>query len=165
MRHFNSMGDFGLHLVELAAKEVVALKAGLEEAAKHVEKTAKDEIGHYQEAEGSFPAWAQLADSTEAEKARLGYPMDAPLLRTGELRDEITHEVEGMEAVVGSADPVMVYQELGTPTIPPRPVLGPAALRNKHTIERTLGAAAVSGILGSERMLSQFTYDFETREG
>jgi phage gpG-like protein len=162
MRHFNSMGDFGLHLVELAAKEVVALKAGLEVAAKHVEKTAKDEIGHYQEAVGSFPAWAPLADSTEKEKARLGYPLDAPLLRTGELRDEITHEVEGLEAVVGSHDPVMVYQELGTPTIPPRPVLGPAALHEKQAIERILGAAAVSGILGATHILPQ--YGFETSE-
>jgi hypothetical protein len=37
----------------------------------------------------------------------------------------------------------MVYQELGTDRIPPRPVLGPAAYKNKDKIERILGEAVV----------------------
>lgn len=160
MREFGSFGAFAAHLLELELAETIALHKGLEVVGQHVEATAKAEIGEYQAELGPFPAWQELADSTEAEKARLGYPSGAPLLRTGELRDSIGHEVGRMEAIIGSTSDVMVYQELGTPTIPPRPVLGPAALHNKETIEAILGAAAVSGLIGGERIHSALGYDF-----
>jgi hypothetical protein len=126
-----------------------------------IEKTAKSEIGVYQESVGPFPAWAPLADSTEEEKARLGYPTDAPLLRTGDMRESITHERDGLEGVVGSDSDILVYQELGTEKIPPRPVMGPAAFTNKKHIERIIGHAAVSGLLGDSH-IPLIGYDFET---
>lgn len=156
---FKSLGDLALHLAALPAMQVVELQHGLEKCAKKIEQTAKDEIGHYQQAAGPFPAWADLADSTEQEKASKGYPVDAPLLRTGEMRDSITHEVHGLEAVVGSKNKKLFYNELGTLTIPPRPVIGPAAFRNMGFILRTIGHAAVSGLVGGERIHPSLGYD------
>src|SRR6185312_4618807 len=90
-------------LIKIAFAEEFALHEGLKAVAKKIEKTAKGEIGNYQKEKGQFPEWAELADSTIAEKERLGYALpDNPLLRTGALRDSITSEVKGLEAVVGS---------------------------------------------------------------
>jgi len=148
VREFTSLGAFGMYLLEAAAATAVTLETGLKRAAEHIEKVAKDEFGEYQPAVGGFPSWAELADSTKAQRVALGYSENDPLLRTGDLRDSISHEVAGLEAVVGSTDDVMVYQELGTETIPPRPVLGPAAIRSEAVIQRMIGEAAVLGILG-----------------
>jgi HK97 gp10 family phage protein len=137
---------FAEKLVKLVVAEEFALHEGLKVVAKGIEKTAKKEIGHYQSAVGEFPAWAQLAESTEREKERLGYNRNEPLLRTGDLRDSIQHEVEGFEAVIGSKSQVMVYHEFGTVKMPARPVIGPAAYRNKEKIKRILGEAAVIGL-------------------
>jgi phage gpG-like protein len=147
MKTFESMAEFGAHLAVMALAETLTLHHGLKKCAVAVEKTAKAEIGHYQDAVAHFPAWAPLADSTEAEKSRLGYPLGAPLLRKGDLRDSISHEIDGLEAVIGSDSDIMVYQELGTSRIPPRAVLGPAAIRNEKLILHTLGHAAVQGML------------------
>ena len=152
MREFASLGSFAAYLLERDVAVAVALEEGLKKAAEHVEKVAKDEFGEYQPAVGGFPAWAELADSTKAQRVALGYSENDPLLRSGELRDSIGHEVAGLEAVVGSTDDVMVYQELGTETIPPRPVLGPAAIRSEAVIQRMIGEAAVLGILGVSQL-------------
>lgn len=160
MREY-SLGEFAVKLIELQAAEVIALQHGLEKVSKLVEQTAKAEIGQYQDAIGPFPAWAPLADSTEAQKARMGYPADAPLLATGEMRDSIEHSVHDLEAEIGSNSDKMVWQELGTDKIPPRPVLGPAAYRQRHKIERILGHAAVTGLLGGTGITPSLGYDYE----
>ena len=147
MKEFHSIAHFIEHVVLMDVAVVLELHHGLKKCAVAVEQTAKDEIGHYQQAAGNFPTWAPLADSTEAEKARLGYPADAPLLRDGTLRDSISHEVQALEARIGSTSDIMVYQEFGTNKIPPRPVLGPAAVRNKTKIERIFGESVVEGLL------------------
>ena len=161
MREFNSFGAFAGHLLEIQLAEAFAMHEGLKAVGEHVEAVAKWEIGFYQEAVGPFPAWEPLADSTEAEKARLGYQPDAPLLRDGDLRDSYGNEVEVLDAIIGSTSDIAVYQEIGTPTIPPRPVLGPAALHSQEFIEATIGAAAVSGIIGSDRIHKGLGYDFD----
>lgn len=158
-----SLGDLALHLASLPAVQVHELQKGLERCAVKIEKTAKDEIGHYQSAAGPFQAWAELADSTEQEKASKGYPVDAPLLRTGAMRDAITHEVDGLEAVIGAKDTdagrLLVFHEFGTSKMPPRPVMGPAAFRNKDFILKVIGRAAVSGLVGGERIHPSLGYD------
>lgn len=159
---FNSFGEFALQLAKIETAEVMALQAGLKRVAQVIEKTAKSEIGHYQPSVGPFQDWAPLAESTEQDKARLGYLLDAPLLRTGEMRDSISHEVSGLEAVIGSPEEKLVWQEFGTKTIPPRPVLGPAAFRNKELIHKIVGAAAVSGLIGAQRVHAALGYDFES---
>ena len=154
MREFTSLTEFGLHLVSLEATQAVALSSALERVLVHIEAEAKAEIGHYQPAVGPFAAWAPLADTTEAEKARLGYDVDAPLERTLDLRDSISHQAGVLEGIIGSTSDVMVYEELGTLTIPPRAVLGPAAVRCRAFIEKEIGEAAVAGLLGLDRLSS-----------
>ena len=163
MRDFNSLAEFGAHLVTLQAAESLALHKGLDQVARLVEKTAKDEIGQYQPAIGPFPEWAPLAASTEAEKARMGFPLDAPLLRTGEMRDSIQHETNGFEAIVGSTDDKMVYHEFGTDKIPPRPVIGPAAFSNQEKIQEILGTAVVSGFIGGNVIPPSLGYDLDIK--
>ena len=159
MVEFKTLGDLALHFASLPAQQVIELQHGLEVCARKIEKTAKDEIGHYQDAAGPFPAWAELADSTEQDKAAHGYPVDAPLLRSGEMRDTITHEVHGLEAVIGSTDPKMVYHEFGTSKMPPRPVMGPAAFRNKDFVLKVIGKAVMSGLVGGERIHPSLGYE------
>lgn len=161
MKQFTSLAAFSLHLVESAAQEVLALNAGLEAVAVHVEKQAKEEIGHYQQAVGPFPAWQQLADSTKADRLAQGYSENDPGLRSGDMRDSIGHQVHGPEALIGSNDDHLVYFELGTDKQPPRPVLGPAVEYSHEFIRKTLGGAAVAGILGTTTIPARLEYDHD----
>jgi HK97 gp10 family phage protein len=161
MKEFDSIRGFVAHLATLEIAMHRSIHRGLEKVAKGIEADAKSRIGHEQDAVGSFPAWEPLADSTEYDKARKGYPVDAPLLRDGTLRDSIKHEVEGLEAVIGSESAIAEYQEFGTPTIPPRPFIGPAAFANKDAIERILGAAVVEGLTGGQVIHESLGYGFD----
>ena len=150
LKEFEDLALFAVHLgaMEIALHE--RLHKGLESALVLLEKDMKAQVGYYQGEVGEFPAWAPLADSTEADKARLGAPSGAPLLRFGALYASFQHEARGDEGVVGSTDPTMIYHEFGTSKMPPRPVLGPALVRNREKIEKILGRALVEGILGGE---------------
>lgn len=125
-----------------------AQAASLEEAGSVIDTYAKAQIGHYDlTPPAGFPSWPQLADSTKKDRVREGFPENEPLLRTGELRDSIHHEVLDFDlAVVGSDSDIMVYQELGTETIPPRPVMGPAAVRMGPKVADMIGAAVVDAL-------------------
>jgi HK97 gp10 family phage protein len=160
MREFNPLA-FSEHLAILSIGIAKAEERALEKCAVLIEKDAKAQIGYYQGAVGPFQDWAPLADSTETQKAKLGYALDAPLLRKGDLRDSIEHEVEGREAVVGSKSDIAGYQEFGTETIPPRPFIGPAAFKNKENIQKILGHAIVEGITEGQVIHSSLGYDFE----
>jgi phage gpG-like protein len=164
MKSFSSLGAFALHLVEAEVAIAEELHHGLERIAKLIEKTAKAEIGHYQEATGPFPGWPSLADSTEDRKAAMGYPADAPLLASGEMQESISHQVEGFEALIGSPDEKLVFHEFGTSKMDARPVLGPAAFTNKAAIEKLIGAAVVAGLIGSDQIHPALGYDFETKD-
>lgn len=163
MREFDSLAEFAERLALASVAVVAAEQKALKQCARIIEKTAKEQIGEYQPAVGPFAAWEPLADSTEAEKARLGYPVDAPLLREGDLRDSIEHEVQGMEAVIGSKSEIAEYQEFGTEKIPPRPFIGPAAFRNREKIHSILGAALVAGMVGGEAIHQSLGYDMEIK--
>jgi hypothetical protein len=137
MRQFSSFGDLAAYLRRVARAVPRETEAALHRIGNRVETVAKGKIGHYQEGifpgEGAdpFPAWAELAPSTIDEKTRLGYaPPDNPLLRRGELRDSIGHEVGGTytaeRVTLGSTSPIMPYHEHGTDKMPPRPVIGAA---------------------------------------
>ena len=82
------------------------------------------------------PEWPPLADITVADKTALGYvghvsPTD-PLLRTGEMRDSIEGQVDGLVGVIGSNDKKALWQEFGAHgtgrnragELPPRPFIG-----------------------------------------
>lgn len=149
---FGSLAALAEHFMAETVGEAIGVQRGLERAAALIKKTAKEEIGHYQEEIAMFPAWAPLAAATEEQKARMGYPANAPLLATGELRESIVHEVGVLEATVGSIDPVMEYHEFGTSRMPARPVIGPALYRNLDAVQRLVGEAAVAGFIGGELM-------------
>ncbi len=92
--------------------------------------------------------WPPLAPATVAEKERLGYTGQVsatdPRLRTGADRDSIRAEVADLTLAVGSDRKIFRYQELGTQTTPPRPVLGPAMLGSLEFAAETLGETAVA---------------------
>lgn len=159
MREY-SLAEFAIKLVELQTAELLALSHGLEKVAQLVEKTAKAEIGHYQQETGPFPAWAELADSTKSDRLSKGYTENDPGLRSGAMRDSIEHETKGLEAEIGSNDQNLVYFELGTTKQEPRPVLGTAVFRNKDKIERIIGHSAVAGLVGGEEIYN-IGYDFD----
>lgn len=125
----------------------------LDAAGEIVEKEAKRVIGTYDY------GWPQLAESTQEQRGYLGYPTNEPLLRSGDLRDSISHEVveEEHACYVGSDSPIAVYQELGTSRIPPRSFLGGAARAKEHEVHEEishslhLGLAAALGIGGAVR--------------
>jgi hypothetical protein len=160
----SSLEELAFHFAEAQVEKGIALQEGLHRAAEAIVKIAKKEIGEYQKGVGPFLEWEQLAQSTEDDKERKGYPADAPLLRKGDLRDSYEAEADGMEAIAGSKDPVAFWQEVGTQHIPPREVLGPAAIRARKKIEKAMGAAYVESLLlqpGLARILSPDEDDVE----
>ena len=134
------------------------LAVGVRTFGLEVAATARGLIGH------ELPIWPPLADSTIAEKTRLGYTgrlsATDPLLRTGGMRDSIDSVSEGLTTVVGSADPKALWQEMGTHkasgAIPPRPFLATAMVQSLPRAAEILGNAAVRalsppGATGGER--------------
>lgn len=153
-REFSLLG-FVEHLGHAAAEARREAHHALERAAVLVEAEAKAEIGHYQDEARPFVAWAELAESTKADRVAQGFPADEPLLRTGDMRDSIHHKVEMTgsfkgEAMIGSDSPIAEYQELGTSRIPPRSFLGGALVRKSHEVVHILGAGVVKGLIGEE---------------
>lgn len=119
-----------------------ALEADLAKIGELTATMAAEYIGR------EMPQWPPLMPSTVAEKQRLGYTGQVsstdPLLRTGELRDSIRMEIEGLEMAVGSHDKVAASQELGTARIPPRPFLALAGLNALEFAAEKLGDTAVA---------------------
>ena len=106
------------HFAAAAASCRERLAIIVAEAAVGGAEYAKDLVGHKQS------MWDELAESTINEKRRLGFrgPDFQPLLRDGEMRDSIQGASDGLIGMIGSDDPVLFWQELGTVTIPPRPI-------------------------------------------
>ena len=139
----NSFESLALKLQRSEAMISQLIESSLEASAQIVEDTAKAEFGIYQPRIGPFEAWQPLAESTMDQRVRLGFTPNDPLLRTGHLRDTITHDVSDNEAFIGSDDDIMVKQELGTHIIPPRAVLGPAGMRTEKEIHKLIQSAIV----------------------
>ena len=146
MRTYKSFGALARAFTRASEALPAAYDAALAAGAQIVAEDARERIGSYQD------GWPHLAPSTVAEKTRLGYagvPLeggdggDNPLLRTGEMRDSIKTEATPRGFIVGSTDPVLGYQEFGTRTIPPRPVLGPALQHSLPAVGAVIGKAVV----------------------
>lgn len=148
MQEFHSLTAFAVKLLTMELAVLKELQTGLKQAAKHVQEQAKGELGTYQAAVGPFPAWQELADSTKEDRVRKGYTENDPLLRSGELRNSIGHEVHGLEAEIGTPMQIGEFLELGTSKMPPRPFLGPAVIHSEKAIQRILGHALVRGLVG-----------------
>ena len=149
-RHFGSLTHLAAHLAGVAAAQHQMEAKALERCAKLVETRAKAKLGEYQDAAGPFAAWAQLADSTNADRERQGYAADEPLLRTGALRDSVGHAVKDSVAHVGSDSDVAVYQELGTKNMPPRSFLGGALAESLEEVREIVGESAVAALVGEQ---------------
>jgi hypothetical protein len=76
---------------------------------------------------------------------------DRPWAPAGALHDSVGAQVDGLQAVVGSSDPAAAPQEMGTATIPPRPVLAPVAAQRGEEIARVVGAATAAALGGDSR--------------
>ena len=139
MREFN-LSSFAKFLEEIGIEE--AEKRALELGCEIIEAEAKRVIGTYDY------GWQQLAEATRADRARQGYPENEPLLRTGEMRDSIGHTIliPGKLGEVGSNNPIAVYQELGTATIPARSFLAGAAAAKGQECADVMGAVVADAI-------------------
>jgi phage gpG-like protein len=146
MRQFPTASAFTAFLSTATSRINAAEKAGLETAAVIVETEAKALIGT------EYEAWPSLADSTVEQKERRGQTgrisSTDPLYATGELRASISHEVEGHAAVIGTPDPVGLYQEMGTSRIPPRPFLASALHRKAEDAAKAIGLSVARAIAG-----------------
>jgi len=140
----HSLGEFAASLAGFEAGYLLWEHEALEGAGKIVEKEAKRVIGTYDY------GWPQLAESTQVERERRGYPANEPLLREGDLRDSISHTVKEHEhaCYVGSNSLIAVYQELGTSRIPPRSFLGGAARAKEHEVHEELRRSLYLRFLG-----------------
>ena len=133
------LAGFAAHCLTMEADIKLAEEAAMEKACQMVEKAAKRAIGKY------LPGydWPQLAAATQEERRRLGFDANKPLLRTGELRDSLSHSVgyEGTELVgyVGSTSKIALYQEMGTSRIPPRPFLSASLMAQERAIVELFG--------------------------
>jgi phage gpG-like protein len=152
VRSFPDLASFAAYLARLPVAIQAAETAGLTAAALVIEKEAKAEIGHYQGEAGPLAAWAELADTTKADRRSKGFPENNPLLRSGELLHSIGHSVDGHHAVVGSTSDIAVYQEFGTPhaahPIPQRSFLGGAAFRKGKDAADAAGKAVAHSVAG-----------------
>lgn len=149
MKEFKSFGAFALHLERLAATSGAVKHHILDKAGEEVQKTAQGMIGDYQQAVGQYPAWEELADSTKAERSRLGYSENDPGYRSGEMQKSVQRTVSGEEMAVGSNDPHIVWFDQGTPSQPPRPIFGPAALHSMDRVKTIIGATAFAWLAGA----------------
>ena len=183
MMEFPDIAAFLRHMERSLVRADAAGSDGLRRAALMVEREAKAEIGHYQEADGPFPAWEPLSQATLEGfhhpaagwipgKVELGYaPPDNPLLRDGWLRESIGSTVEGHEAAAGSDDEVAVWQELGTPNamypIPPRSFLGRAGVKKQDAAVDTMAGGVVAALASVSRAMvasAHLTQDGEAGE-
>lgn len=115
--NFNSFADFFTRKLNKKKFEVYAeYEKALIPVCEFLQEKAKEKFGVYQ------TDWKQLTPATQKGRVRLGYTPNDPLLRSGDLRDSVEYSILGNSAVVGSKNEIMLYQEKGTSTIPPRPV-------------------------------------------
>ena len=153
MADFSILG-FVAKLTEMTIATEEVSRSSLDEAARIVQKEAKDSLGEYQTDNGPFLDWAELADVTKDDRAKRGYPENEPGLVTGEMRDSIerTVETEGFGGVahIGSDNDKLVYFELGTDVQPPRSVLGGALFRKTDEVVALIGSSVVGALVGDE---------------
>jgi hypothetical protein len=143
----HTLTSMAAHLAGLAAHIRHLEEELLTEACEIIAEEARRVVGTYDY------NWPQLAQSTQDQRTRLGFPPNEPLLRTGELRDSIQWQVGGpgdvrVHGYVGSDNPKAMWNFLGTPAIPARdPILG-AAMAMQQRIEHALGQRAEAWLAG-----------------
>lgn len=150
MKTFTSFAAFAEHLGTLVAAQAAAEHVALDRATIVLQRAAQAKFGEYQPAAGPFAAWAELAESTKADRVAQGFPENEPLLRTGATRASIERTVGAGEAWVGSDSDILKWQELGTARIPPRSTLGSAAVEQAPKIVEIVGEAVTLALHGED---------------
>lgn len=91
--------------------------------------------------------WPQLAEATQDDRERKGFPRNEPLLRKGGLKGSIQHLAsaapEGADGLIYSDEKKALWAEMGTRTQPPRSFLMRSLLRAAGKIEKIYGEFAV----------------------
>lgn len=152
-----SFAEFAAHLERAIALTKPTLEVGLAAVGEHTRTVADEYFGR------EMPMWEPLSQGTLhgfrhpygfwiKGKVELGYTghisATDPLVRTGATERSIEVAVEGLTQAVGSASKIMLWQEVGTHNsvtggIPPRPVLGPAAIGALPFAHEVFGEIAV----------------------
>ncbi|CAB3784318.1 hypothetical protein [Pararobbsia alpina] len=148
MTEFKSFAAFAAHLERLAIAGPEVTHHIADKAAEEIQKTAKGMIGEYQGAIGPYPAWEELADRTQQERARLGFSENDPGFRTGEMQKSVERTVIDAEAAIGSNDQNLVWFDIGTSKQPPRAVLGAAALHSRERVGAIIGKTMFAWLAG-----------------
>ena len=153
-----SFKEFAEHLERAIEQCGPQIEIGLAKVGEHTRTMAAEYFGR----EMSF--WEPLSQATLKGfrhpygfwikgKEELGYSghisATDPLLRTGATERSLAVAVEGLTMAVGSPSKIMLYQEMGTHNsltgnIPPRPVLGPAAMGSLPYAGEVFGEIAVA---------------------
>lgn len=146
MPRFSSIAAFVEFLATRPAAVEQAQRKGMEAAGKMLVRECQAMIGE------EIREWPALAQSTVEEKQRLGFtgrvsPTD-PLLRTGQLRNSISSQVETGKLVLGSDDPVAPFQEYGTSRIPPRSFIGATMFRDGREAADLIGNYVMGAAAG-----------------
>lgn len=139
------LGIIGGHMVHAQVE-------GLEHALEIIKTEAKASLGTYQEQAGPFAAWEELAPSTQADRARQGYDPNEPEHRTGRMGETIETTVinPGRLGEVGSDDQILEWQELGTVNMPPRSIIGGAAVRMEQKVCEAIEGPVIMALVGNE---------------
>lgn len=157
--------DFNSLIEKLvAAPEAVRnqVENEMKKSAVMVRDEAVKKFGTYQPGVGDLPAWAKLKKSTISQKEEAGSEGDDPLIGHSNshgkkiweapLSRSIGYKVDGLNAAVGTDDPLGEIHEYGAPdtsgehaksaagknhtsVIPPRPFLRPALYENQDKIK------------------------------
>ena len=139
---FGNLAAAAAFFIAIGERTEHARHEGVARAAKLIEDKAKAVLGTYDY------NWPELAVTTQEDRVRRGFTANEPELRSGALRDSISHVVEGDRAVVGSTDMNAVYAELGTSRAPPRPIFVPTVLQNIDEIKKEIGAPFHAALIG-----------------
>ena len=154
---FTSFHQLSTHLVRVSLPAIkVQLGRALTDIGEAIIDEARAEIGTTtpQQAISPYPTWSPLAASTVATKLRRGLGRggnpESILYATGAFYRDIDKRVNlhGLSVTVGTNKEYIVYTELGTSRMPPRPVFGPAALRAVPKRLSVVARFAALGIVG-----------------
>lgn len=146
-REFKSFTEAGAFFVRAAVIHETVKKTAMRRAGTKVLAHARSKFGKYQPAVGEWPAWMFLTDYTMTERLHLGFKPDEPLKRTSSLKNSVLLSIDHDRIVIGSNDPRMIWHEMGTATIPPRPVLGPALYEKRHEVAKIIGHSIAKHVM------------------
>lgn len=166
MRTFLSIPEFDAFLSSRLARVDGGFMGTMAEIGKMFQVDARDRLGYYHSRVGPFPAWKQLAASTQADRLAQGYTANDPLFRSGELQRHIDMTATPWAVVVGvkpntptsdgktTFGDIAAWQEfgaarLGVPWIPPRPFLGPTLFEMAPEAMEIATAAVIERFIGT----------------